>query len=83
MRSKRSRKVLTGWRDFSAGSVNFNAVVARMMRLLMEAVMVIAIVSGMVFVSKMGASESEDKQPKETKKREDDKDINDDDWPYR
>ena len=83
MRSTRSPKVSTGWRDFPAGSVNFNAVVARMMRLLMEAVMIIAIVSGMVFVSKMGASDSEDKQPKETRKREDDQDIKDDDWPYR
>ena len=47
----------------------------------MEAVMVIAIVSGMVFVSKMGTSE--DKQPKDERTREDDKDIKDDDWPYR
>lgn len=65
----------------SARSVNFTAVVVSMMRLLMEAVMVIAIVSGMVFVSKMGTSD--DKQPKDTKKREDNMDIKDDDWPYR
>ncbi len=65
----------------SARSVNFTAVVVSMMRLLMEAVMVIAIVSGMVFVSKMGTSE--DKQPKDERTREDDKDIKDDDWPYR
>jgi hypothetical protein len=66
----------------SAGSVNFIAVVVSMMRLLMEAVMIIAIVSGMVFISKINAS---DEKPKDTKprSRDEDKDIKDDDWPYR
>jgi hypothetical protein len=55
-----------------------------MMRLLMEAVMIIAIVSGMIFVSKMSASEDGgESKPKDTKTRDDDKDIKDDDWPYR
>jgi hypothetical protein len=82
MRSTRERQVFTGWRVYSASSISLDAVVVRMMRLLMEAVMVIAIVSGMVFVSKMSAG---DEKPKDTKprSRDEDKDIESDDWPYR
>ncbi len=46
--------------------------------------MVIAIISGMVFVSKMNVSEDEgESKPKETRTREEDQDIENDDWPYR
>jgi hypothetical protein len=53
-----SRYLHDGGLRCSAGSINLLKVVMTMMRLVMEAVMIIAIVSGMVFVTKISASEN-------------------------
>jgi hypothetical protein len=69
------RNIQGGGLWYSAGSINFNTVVMAMMRLLMEAVMIIAIVSGMVFVTKVSASENNSNNTlRESENGDDDKD---------
>jgi hypothetical protein len=49
------KKILTDW---GLGSTNFITEVMTMMKLVMEAVMLIVIVSGMVFMTKVSANEN-------------------------